>query len=574
MIKPRYNSVKCNLGEKRGFFFAIIGVIWSLSFPASLCAQQKQTIPTDTWILVFGSDTLIIRKPLPVTNYYEAAYNEAWRHGYFSSELIAVNSTIDTLRAVFNKSDRFKWSDHPIKWIPNIQYDAQNCNLVDRPYTATNLEDCMDAYAKILVQSGYLSLSIVVDTLRIDYIRSIVSADVSITVGEIARLTDVTWDGLSKTGSKWLETTTGIKAGLALDEPNVRRITNRLYQTKLFETISKPEIYLNGDEWGLLISVKERPLTFFELLVGYVPDQSGKAVVAGTGQLHVRNAGFDGTDLTIDFNRQSSKVGKLLVDLDQNVLLGYPIGMSSSFSLIRQDTLWQNRIATLGIWWDVHHNLRVHTALNRDISTSSSSDRGSADLWGTFGQMGITLDTRNDVDNSSAGLFVDIMAELGRQLVEPTLDERYNHSRKRLMGNVDVHIPITLRNMVIPSFTSGTIISRRVPFNNDLWRIGGTKSLRGYREDQFFARSYLWGTLEYRFLLDPHSYLFVFGSSGLLWLPQIETNTGATERYKVGSFGFGLAYRTNLGLLSFTYAKSPEDPFSNAKVHVGISSGF
>ena len=549
-------------------------MIWLLSFPTSLSAQHRQTASIDTWVLVFESDTLIIRKPLPTINLHEEAYKEAWRHGYFLSELITVNSTTDTLRAIFKRSDRFMWADHPIKWMSDFQYHIQNCNLVNRPYAATDLEDCVDAYAVLLSRSGYLSPSVVMDTLLVDYNKGTVSAVVSITVGEIARMTNVTWLGLSKTGSKWLETAAGIKAGLALDEPTLRRITNRLYQTKLFETISKPDIYLDGEEWGLLISVKERPLTFFELLVGYVPDQSGKPVVAGTGQLHVRNAGFDGTDLTIDFNRQSSRVGKLLVGIDQNVLLGYPIGMSSSFSMVRQDTLWQNRIATFGVWWDVHENLRVHTALHRNVSTSSSKNQGSADLRGTFGQMGITFDTRNDADISSAGLLIDVMAESGRQIVEPTFDERYNHSRKRLMGNVDVHIPINLRNKVIPSFTSGIIISERVPFINDLWRIGGTKSLRGYREDQFFARSYLWGNLEYRFLLDTYSYLFVFGSSGFLWLPNSETQTGATERKEVGSFGFGLAYRTNLGLLTFTYAKSPEDPFSNAKVHVGISSGF
>jgi len=35
-----------------------------------------------------------------------------------------------------------------------------------------------------------------------------------------------------------------------------------------------------------------------------------------------------------------------------------------------------------------------------------------------------------------------------------------------------------------------------------------------------------------------------------------------------------MAFRTNLGQLKFTYAKSPEDTFSNAKVHIGLSSGF
>jgi outer membrane protein assembly factor BamA len=574
MIKPRYFSVKCNFGEKRGFFFIVVALVWLSLFPVLLHAQTQPIVQKTTWILMFGSDTLILHKPLPVADIQEAAYKEAWYHGYFQSELIKASSDRDTLRAYFLGNVRFKWADKPIKFASETANEKWQCHFTGRHYAASDLEVCIDNHVDLLARSGYYQPTIVIDSLLIDYEEYAVSALISISLGEIARLTEVTWLGLTKTGSKWLENAVGITAGVVLSESNLRRISSKLYQTKLFDDISPPEIYLTGDKWGLLYTVNERPLTFFDLLVGYVPDQSGKAVVAGTGLLNVRNAGFDGTELTLDVNRQSARVGRLLIALNQNMLLGYPFGITSTFSLIRQDTLWQNRTTAIGVWWDAHDHLRIHTALNREVSASSSTSQGSADLWGTYGQMGITFDTRNDADLRSAGLLLHLMVESGRQIVEPLATERYNHIRRRVMGNVDLHIPIKQRNVLIPGVTSGTIISERRLFSNDLWRIGGTKSLRGYREDQFFASSYLWGDLEYRFLLDPYSYLFAFASSGWIWLPEADGMFDSTERKNVGSFGFGLAYRTNLGQLKFTYAKSPEDPFSNAKVHIGIASGF
>ncbi len=576
MTKPHYFSMKCIFGDYRGFFFALS---WSICILATFGVSYSQNTlnePSTAMVLVFGPDTLVLNRQVPQIDVDEAVYAEAWRHGYFRSSLISTDRRGDTLLAVFNYTERFKWTDQSIEWtydVPQAITD-HNCVLSGRWYTADDLDACVDVRVDLLAKLGFLNPIVVMDSLKIDYDKSSVSAIVSITIGEQALLSDVTWIGLSRTGSQWLQRAAGIHPGIILNESNIRRTTRRLYQMRLFDGISEPEIYTDGNAWGLIYTVIERPLTFFDLLVGYVPDQSGKAVVAGTGSLQVRNAGFDGTDLKLDFDRQSPRVGRLHVEIDQNLLFGLPFGVSSSFSLIRQDTLWQNRTASIGFWWDMHDNLRIQSNINREVSTASSLSQGSANLWGTYGQIGITFDSRNDYELTSTGLVVNLMAESGRQIVDPALGERYNQNRKRLNGAVDVHIPINPRNILISGVTAGTILSERAPFINSLWRIGGTKSLRGYREDQFFATSYIWGNIEYRFLLDPYSYLFAFGSSGWLWLPFNELQTGTSERKEVGSFGFGLAYQTNLGLLKFTYAKSPEDPFSNAKVHIGISSGF
>ncbi len=576
MTKPRYFSVKTFQGVIRGFLFVVMSTTFLATLPIGSYGQDIDKEPSGTWLLLFGSDSLILQKPVPSVDVQELLYEAAWRHGYFRSKLTSSASKGDSLLAIFTSEGRFRWSDTPIEWVSQSSnnFSIQDCHLSDKWYDATDLEACLLVHTNQLMQSGYLRPTVVLDSLLIDDSNRSVSAIINITDGEVALLSDVTWIGLSKTGSPWLERAAGIQPGMVLNEANINRTLSRLYQTKLFEGIAAPEIYLNGETWGLIYSVSERPLTFFDLLVGYVPDLTGKAVIAGTGSLHVRNAGFDGTDLKMNFDRQSPRVGRFLVSVDQNLLFGLPFGISSSFSLVRQDTLWQNRSASLGVWWDVHDNVRVHTALNREVSAAASTSQGSADLWGTYGEIGIVYDSRNDFDLTSGGLLVNLVAESGRQIVDPHASERFNQNRKRLRGSVDVHLSLTPRNVLIPGFTAGTILSDKAPYVNDLWRIGGTKSLRGYREDQFYATSYLWGNVEYRFLLDPYSYLFTFGSTGRLWLPANDLQRDITVQKNVGSFGFGLAYQTNLGLLKFTYAKSPEDPFSNAKVHIGITSGF
>jgi outer membrane protein assembly factor BamA len=115
----------------------------------------------------------------------------------------------------------------------------------------------------------------------------------------------------------------------------------------------------------------------------------------------------------------------------------------------------------------------------------------------------------------------------------------------------------------------------RVTFN-DLIRFGGANSFRGYAEEQFQAGRLLWGDIEYRFLLDRNSYLFVFGAAGRFHRPKLltETSNQFQTTDNLYSTGFGMSYQTRIGRLKFTYAISPEESIGNGKVHFGIRTGL
>lgn len=573
-MKPRYFSMSGTFGAIRGYLFLCMPLLaWASS---TIHAYSQPNTSTRSVAIIIGSDTLRVRTNLAAVQPDELAYAIAWQYGYFKASLETAVWRSDTLFAAFSPSQRYRWKGEPTVFTNDssaVSISPPRCGLDGQYFLENDLKKCVLSISDLAAGLGYLSTSVALDSLMIDDAQAMVSAAISIRNGELATISEVSWTGLSKTGANWLENVAGLHQGMVISQANMQRAVSKLNQTKLFETAAIPEVYKTDSGWGVSFAVHERALTFFDLVVGYVPDINGKASIAGTGSLHVRNAGFDGTDLTLDFDRQSERVGRLNVKLDQNRIIGLPIGVNGRFSLLRQDTLWQNRSAALGGWWEVHDNLRLHVGLNREVSTAASSATDASDLWGTYAQFGITYGLANEVGMMSKGAALSLMAESGRQIVEPGVGDRFNQNRRKLSGRVDYHLPVTPRNGLIPGISAGTMITKS-PQLNDLWRIGGTKSLRGYREDQFSAKSYLWGDLEYRFLLDAQSYLFAFGSGGWLWVPVADPLQSVEERNAVQSFGFGMAFRTNLGQLKFTYAKSPEDTFSNAKVHVGLSSGF
>jgi outer membrane protein insertion porin family len=104
---------------------------------------------------------------------------------------------------------------------------------------------------------------------------------------------------------------------------------------------------------------------------------------------------------------------------------------------------------------------------------------------------------------------------------------------------------------------------------SDLYRLGGTSTLRGYFENQFIGSRIAWSNIEYRFLLARRSYLFTFFDSGYYFNEAADKK----EDYRLG-YGFGLSIETGLGVLGVSFALGQGDSFSQGKIHFGIINEF
>ena len=108
----------------------------------------------------------------------------------------------------------------------------------------------------------------------------------------------------------------------------------------------------------------------------------------------------------------------------------------------------------------------------------------------------------------------------------------------------------------------------------DLYRLGGTNSLRGYRENQFLGSRIFWSNLEYRFQFDRRSFFFVFFDNGYFLQRENEINRiEKLSAYKTG-YGAGITFQTGLGIMKVSYALGEGDNFNKGKIHFGIVNGF
>jgi outer membrane protein insertion porin family len=107
-----------------------------------------------------------------------------------------------------------------------------------------------------------------------------------------------------------------------------------------------------------------------------------------------------------------------------------------------------------------------------------------------------------------------------------------------------------------------------VPFH-ELLVLGGARSLRGYREEQFRGTRTALGSIEYRLLLGRRSRAIVFVDAGY-WYREAPNFAKDT---KLG-YGIGLRGDTRLGTISIDYGLGEGDDLLDGKLHAGLIREF
>ena len=113
-------------------------------------------------------------------------------------------------------------------------------------------------------------------------------------------------------------------------------------------------------------------------------------------------------------------------------------------------------------------------------------------------------------------------------------------------------------------------------FNNEAYRIGGFRSMRGFDEESIFSTSYAILRSELRFQLDKDGYVFGFYDGA--WFENSSLNRIGVRRDLAQSFGVGTSFGTTAGIFNLSYALGSQrgNPFliRTAKIHFGYTSVF
>ncbi|HNR67236.1 MAG TPA: BamA/TamA family outer membrane protein [bacterium] len=373
-----------------------------------------------------------------------------------------------------------------------------------------------------------------------------------------------------------------LRPGMSFNQKTVDRAVSRLMRTGYFRQVLPPVVFLSeGDQGGLLLTVEEGTTSRFDGILGYTPGvENESGYFTGLLDISLGNLLGTGRFLAAHWQKRDRKTQELEFRYREPWIAGLPVSIGFGFEQLIQDTTYVDRAIDLDLDLPLLENLVGSAGISRrDVSPDSL---GSALLglpksrtW--TAKLGFALDTRDDLVNPRTGFYYHSSGEVGKKknLGPENLLAELNLAQdvdiKRFTLDVEWYVPLFKRQLVALSLHGRQLKSNENPIPlPDLFRLGGAKSMRGYREDQFLGSSVVWSNLEFRYWLGRRSRVFVFLDGG--YYSRTAQNV-RTEAFRSG-YGLGFRLQTGLGVMGIDYGLGKGDDLMNGKLHISLINEF
>ena len=375
-----------------------------------------------------------------------------------------------------------------------------------------------------------------------------------------------------------------IEVGEEYSQKRVNNFPKRLNKLRFFEPVQSPLFYVDNENNGvLLVTVKEKNTNNFDGIIGYVPpaneDESG--YVTGLVNVTLRNIFGTGRAAAVRWQKLTRESQELELKYLEPWLFGFPFNVNAElFQRILDTTFVQRRIsgaleflATEDISASAFISTEEVIPSEREIPVFTVYNSSTI----TTG-LSLKIDLRDDPLAPTGGLLFETGYSFSRkkingpaEYITPGLETNLN--LQRITAGFSAFYELFFRNIVAIS-VNGKELSGPFFEQSDLWLFGGTRSVRGYREEQFLASRVAWSNLEYRLMLSPRSYTFVFFDAGYYSIQADEDRGFAKNEDVIFGYGVGITVETAVGLLGVSFALADGDSFSEGKIHFGIINEF
>ena len=467
--------------------------------------------------------------------------------------------------------------------LPVSSYQNQSGLVPGRPWSAAQVNETIQRFLQIAAEAGFLFAEVYSGELKIRQNDNRSLVDITLYVHEKERvyIDNIIIKGRKYTRKDVILRDLGIKTGQAYATSVVEDIPRQLQRLDIFKLVNQPVIYRTApDSIALEIIIEEGSAASFDGVVGYIPEtgKTGNGYFTGLLDISFKNLLGTGRKFAVHWKKPDALSDEFFLEYTEPWVFNIPLDLSGRLERTVRDTTF--------IQWNYALNSRLHLMRNLAVlwkiqknvyipDSSASRDFRLLQNEVLNTRVGVEYDTRDYAPNPRNGVFYSSSYAFG---LKHNTGPAYIIKQDSLNKNEDLH-SILLRlefyynlwsNQVLAFKLNGRQIKgSRLQLTDYFW-FGGSRTLRGYRENQFRGSTVGWVNLEYRFLMGRNARLFIFNDWGFY---RYKSKTDNVEKLLPG-YGLGVRFDTPLGIMGVDFGLGKGDTFSEAKIHFGLVNKF
>jgi outer membrane protein assembly factor BamA len=476
-------------------------------------------------------------------------------------------------------------------------------NYTGKLFNMQQLQMLQERLLNYYEKNGYPFAGIYLDSIQLDDDK--MDAMLMVKRGPLYHLDSIMLFGKERISKKFLQHYLGLPKGGLYNREKLEQVSKRLLELPYLREVQPNDVVMLGTGALLRLYLAPKRSSQFNFLIGVLPNagQAGKLQVTADVNLDLKNVLNNGESILLKWEQLQTKSPRLNLGYQQPYIFNSAFGIDFLFDLFKKDSSFLQINAQLGLQYILSSSQSGKVfvqwqncfLLGSGIDTSLiiATKKLPPNIDVSAVNIGLDYDwVKTDYKpNPRTGNELHLIVSAGiknikrNNQVTDIKDPTFNYAslydsvkprsyQFRIKLSAAHYFPVG-KQATVKTALQGGVFSSQNTFRNELFQIGGYKTLRGFNEESIYATQYAVLTAEYRYRLALNSFLFGFIDGGWVKYKYQAVNLNNTF---IGG-GLGLAFETKFGLLNISYAVGKRDDIKfslreASKIHFGYVNYF
>ena len=491
--------------------------------------------------------------------------------GYAAVSFDSLQQNDSILNAYFFLGNRYSFSNIKIPGMTNREKRKAGLRLGRIKGKNFSTERLKNIYKKINTYYGNIGYPFaeIIPEIKINDQKE-TEVLLKIEKHRLVRFNEVFIKGDLKSSKKYVVNSLQISKGNIYSEKTVKNLSSKILEIRFIKEIRPPQLEFYDNKADVYLYLKNHKTNSFNGLVGLIPDSLNdyKLTVTGDLQLELYDSFRKGEFVSVQWKRNAKQAQMLKAEIMYPYPFGVPFELSSNFLFDKTDSTFLNLNYRVGANYIFSDNSRLIFLFNQTKSVVLGNENNIRlnDTKLSVFELGYARKQLDYLFNPSSGYSFSALFGTGNR--------KFNDQTENVLtADISVELFLNAYKRFVVKFGAkhkNLMLSGNL-FENELYKFGGYKTMRGFDEDNFKASQYSVFSVELKYLYEKNAAAYLFAEFGNF------KDYDDNSRF-VWSFGPGINFDTKAGIFSFNYALGEEWGntllFSNSKIHIGYVNRF
>ena len=330
-------------------------------------------------------------------------------------------------------------------------------------------------------------------------------ADLEINQSKERTINNIIVKGYKNFPKSYIKNYFNIKNNTVFNQQKIKEISEDSKILEFITEIKPPEILFSKDSTSIYIYLKKEQNNSFDGLMNFTSKEDGGISFNGNVDLRLNNILNKGEKFSLFWNSIAEERQEFKLSTKIPYIFFSKFSPQLSFSIYKQDSTFINTKFDSKLFYNINTKTKLAITYNSESSENLKQDINNNNIE-TFSNHFLGLQFQYNLPNKkffdSNQLYLELEPSIGKRKIRDSSSSQY-----KIEASISFNWILKRRSSMFIKNKTGYLNSDTYIYN-ELFRIGGANTIRGFNEQSIFTSSYSFFNIEYRYLTSEKSYLY------------------------------------------------------------------